>query len=254
MPPFAAQPPAHCSTTRMRSRVGFPGRVRSCPIRSTCRRSRRPAAAGSCSGDDQVTCVHAHRHVWTRRRSASGDTRAGSVMPVRHPVALPADPLLVPERADLVARRRLPGDAPAHVLPGPVGVRRLAQVRRVDPLRRIAGIQVVVDVRDHSRAALRARVHEVPDAILLDRAAERAIEVVDLRERRRRREAGILELLREVVGLQLLARAAEERRTPECVLPPVFGTMFITRPAVSDSPRPPDVVNVTSWELPMSAM
>ena len=56
----------------------------------------------------------------------------------------------------------------------------------------------------------------------------------------RRAEAGVLQLLREVVGLQLLAGAAEERPSPTCELPPVFGTMFITRPAVSDSPRPPD--------------
>ncbi len=41
---------------------------------------------------------------------------------------------------------------------------------------------------------------------------------------------------------------------PEVELPPVFGTMFITSPAVSDSPRPPAVVNVTSCALPTSAM
>ena len=41
---------------------------------------------------------------------------------------------------------------------------------------------------------------------------------------------------------------------PEMSLPPVLGTTFITSPAVSASPRPPDVVKVTSWALPMSAM
>src|SRR6266478_5659393 len=33
---------------------------------------------------------------------------------------------------------------------------------------------------------------------------------------------------------------------PETELPPVLGTTFITSPAVSDSPSPPDVVNETS--------
>ena len=36
------------------------------------------------------------------------------------------------------------------------------------------------------------------------------------------------------------------------MLPPVLGTMFITRPAVSDSPSPPEVVNEISSELPTS--
>ena len=40
---------------------------------------------------------------------------------------------------------------------------------------------------------------------------------------------------------------------PLIELPPVFGTMFITSPAVSASPSPPDVVKVTSWALPTSA-
>ena len=35
-------------------------------------------------------------------------------------------------------------------------------------------------------------------------------------------------------------------KAPEFLLPPVFGTTFITSPAVSDSPSPPAVVNVTS--------
>src|SRR4029078_5871967 len=37
-------------------------------------------------------------------------------------------------------------------------------------------------------------------------------------------------------------------------LPPVFGRMFMVRPAVSISPRPPDVIIVTSWALPTSAV
>ena len=40
---------------------------------------------------------------------------------------------------------------------------------------------------------------------------------------------------------------------PEIRLPPVFGTTFIVRPPVSFSPRPPDVLKVTSSALPTSA-
>src|SRR5262249_34959106 len=132
---------------------------------------------------------------------------------LRHAVALAADALVVPEDADLVARGRLPRDAAAHVFPGSVRIRRPVQIRSVQPLRGVAGIQVVKSVRNRSRAALRARVDKVPNAILLDWTAERAIDVVHLRERRWRCEAGILELLREVVGLQILAGRAEVDRS-----------------------------------------
>src|SRR6267142_4565667 len=43
------------------------------------------------------------------------------------------------------------------------------------------------------------------------------------------------------------------KSAPDFLLPPVLGTTLITRPAVSDSPSPPAVVNVTSWALPTSA-
>ena len=46
----------------------------------------------------------------------------------------------------------------------------------------------------------------------------------------------------------------ETKARPEKRLPPCFGTMFICRPAVSVSPRPPDVSIVTSCALPMSAV
>src|SRR5678816_806950 len=39
---------------------------------------------------------------------------------------------------------------------------------------------------------------------------------------------------------------------PRTALPPVFGTMFIVGPPTSASPRPPDVVKVTSCALAMS--
>jgi hypothetical protein len=44
-----------------------------------------------------------------------------------------------------------------------------------------------------------------------------------------------------------------KKMAPEFRLPPVFGTRFITRPAVSCSPRPPEVVNEISCAFPTSA-
>src|SRR5712692_4245707 len=44
------------------------------------------------------------------------------------------------------------------------------------------------------------------------------------------------------------------KNAPDFLLPPVLGPPLITRPAVSDSPRSPAVVNVPSWALPTSAI
>ena len=126
--------------------------------------------------------------------------------PDRVSVALPAHPLLVPERADLVALAGLPGQASADVLPRAVGESLLVQIRRVEPFVGIARVQVdeLIDVR--SRASLRPCGDEVPDAILLDRAAGGRVQVVHL-EQRRRHDAGS----GGVVGLQVLAAAAVEQ-------------------------------------------
>ena len=72
------------------------------------------------TGDDQVACVTSSRR--PRTPTASGDTRAGSASPAVAPRARPAQGLRVPEAADLVARRHLPGDTAAGVLERPVGV------------------------------------------------------------------------------------------------------------------------------------
>ena len=143
---------------------------------------------------------------------ASGDTTGRSRDADRIALAVPADPLFVPVAADLVARRRLPGQTSADVLPRPVGESRLVGHWRVEPFRRIAGIGVVELVRVHARAALCSRGGEVPQPILEDRSADRGVQVVDLRQRRRCRHfaAG-------VVGLQVLAAAAVERRAMERV-------------------------------------
>jgi hypothetical protein len=44
-----------------------------------------------------------------------------------------------------------------------------------------------------------------------------------------------------------------KKTDPETRLPPVLGTMFIVKPPVSFSPRPPEVLKVTSSALPTSA-
>src|SRR5712691_8857933 len=45
-----------------------------------------------------------------------------------------------------------------------------------------------------------------------------------------------------------------EKKLPCNVLPPVFGTKFMIGPLVSASPRPPDVVTLTSCALPGSVI
>ena len=45
----------------------------------------------------------------------------------------------------------------------------------------------------------------------------------------------------------------EANTRPDIVLPPDFGMTLTVRPAVSSSPRPPDVIIDTSAALPMSA-
>ena len=156
------------------------GRVRSCPSRSTS--PPKPASSSSrlVTGDDQVDLRHAQRRVWSEADRLGRDARGIGDADGRRRSHFRQTHCSSQNAADLVARRGLPGDTPADVLPGPVGEFRLAQIRHVQPLGRVAGILVVEHVRDRLRAALRARVDEVPDAILLDRPAEGAVEVVDL--------------------------------------------------------------------------
>src|SRR5262249_3395545 len=119
----------------------------------------------------------------------------------------PAVCLLVPESADLVAGRRLPGETHADVLRLPVVVGLVVQIRVVQPLGRVAGVQGVVDVRSLPRTALCPSVHEVPQAINLDRTADRTVEVVHAGQRNGRGEALGFQLVRVVVGLERLAAA-----------------------------------------------
>src|ERR1041384_1677456 len=83
MLPFAAQPLAHCSVTRIRSRVAFPSRSKlptpkDVPPYAASRSSR------FVTGEDQVACETCSGR--PRTRPPSGDTRGGSERPGVAPV------------------------------------------------------------------------------------------------------------------------------------------------------------------------
>src|SRR5262249_55230279 len=80
----------------------------------------------------------------TRRiGDARGRTRAGA-----------ADNLLVPETAQFVARRDLPGHAAVDVFPRAVRVLGLRRVRRIQPRVRVARVQVGIHTGSDTRTAL----------------------------------------------------------------------------------------------------
>src|SRR5262245_34509125 len=105
---------------------------------------------------------------------AVGFWRRDAVGVVAAVLALRAHLLLVPEDVQLVARRELRREAGAAVVPGLVVERLAREVGIVGPLRRVAGVLVVVHVRDVSLVALCARGREEPQAIDLERAAHGA--------------------------------------------------------------------------------
>src|SRR4030095_10355267 len=79
MPPLSAHPAAHCSVTRVRTRVGFGSRSKLphpeyTPPNPASRRRRLVTR------DDKVACITRNGFV-APTLPASGDTRAGSVMP-----------------------------------------------------------------------------------------------------------------------------------------------------------------------------
>src|SRR4030095_15394215 len=83
MPPFAAQPFAHCSDTRMRSRVGFGERSK---LPTPKYVAPKPAERSSrfVLGDDHVTGDTFNGR--PRTPTASGETRCGSDWPGVAPV------------------------------------------------------------------------------------------------------------------------------------------------------------------------
>ena len=248
MLPLAAQPLAHCSATRIRSRVGFGSRSKLPTPKNV---PPNPASSEQPVGERRRP--GRLRHVQRAAEDADrlGRHARGSESAGRGARARPAERLRVPEAADLVARRHLPRDPAARVLEGPVGILARRLIRRVQPLRGVAGVQVVVDVRALLRAAAGVRVDEVPQPVADDRAADRRREVVDPAERC---AAVTPWRFSAAVRLSDCSRPPlpPARKDPWVVLPPLFGTMFMTSPAVSASPSAPDFENVTSSALPMS--
>ena len=161
-------------------------------------------------GHDHAACDTSSRRPSTP--TASGDTRAGFREAGRGARTRSAQGLRIPEAADPVARCHLPRDTAAGILEGPVGVRQPIQIRGIQPAVRIAGIQVVIDVRTLRCAASDVRVGEVPDAVLQDRTADRPPHIVGLGERSTRRRPLRSQRRREIVGLQVLPGAADEER------------------------------------------
>ncbi len=182
MLPFASQPLAHCSATRIRSRVGFgsrsklptPKNVPPKPASSSSRFVAVTTTSPASDGGDgrgrlplRATRVRARaRRGWRRCRSGTSPVRPrsrstrlrGVICHVTRPLAFSN---VRSEYCDAV------------------------EVRRIQPLGGIAGVQVVVDVRAVPGAAAGVRVDEVPRAIRSDRPAERAGDIVDPRERSR---------------------------------------------------------------------
>src|SRR5262249_29390448 len=121
--------------------------------------------------------------------------------------------LLIPQDADLVARRHLPRDPRARVLEQAVRVRSPAHVGCIQPPGRVSGVEVVVHVRAVRGASAAVRGHEIPQTIPCDRSANRPGYVVYLSQRTWRGDPQTLEIWRQVVGLELLAGPAEKDRT-----------------------------------------
>ena len=202
------------------------------------------------AGDDHVSLRHMERtaedpHGFRRHLRGLRPTRSG-------PATGSADSLRVPEAADLVARRHLPRDPTAGILEGPVGVLQPVVIRCIQPFGRIGGVQVVVDVRAVLRAASGVRVDEVPRAVLPDRAAERAGEVVDIGERGRR--SSHLVLSTPVSGCRIaVCRRCRWRKTSRASCCPRTSARCSSR-VRRFRPRPAHraVRNVTSCAWPVS--
>jgi len=114
----------------------------------------------------------------------------------------PAQRLFVPEPTDLVAQGHLPGDARASVLEQPVRVHDPAHVRHIQPLRRVASVDVVVHVGACCRAPASMGGGEIPQEIPGDGSSDRPGDVVDFAERARRRDAHLTQGGRQVVKLE----------------------------------------------------
>ena len=131
--------------------------------------------------------------------------------------ALAADRLFIPHERELVARRRLIGDARRVVLPRVIRVGRLAENRGVRPRVRIACVLVEVQIQRVLPLPLFADAHEVPQLVLYDRPADRAVDVVHVEHRRRLRDTACRQLRRVVARLHALREARCEEQARQLV-------------------------------------
>ena len=179
MLPLAAHPLAHCSATRIKSRVGFGSRSKLPSAKFTV-----PNTASTNSvfvtGDDHVACATCMGRPSTP--TASGDTRGGSGAPGVAPVHV-RQMICASQKAPTLLR-----GVTCHVtraLPFS-NVRseysRLSGSGAYSHFGLIAGVQVVIDVGTVLPAASRVGVDEIPRAIAYDRAAERSPQIVDVVE------------------------------------------------------------------------
>ena len=162
------------------------------------------------SGDDQVAWVTSSRRPSTP--TASGDTRGGSdrpgVAPVhdRHSACASQKPLTLLRGVTCHVSRPLTFSNVRSEYAGRVTSGAYRHWRR------IAGVEVVVDVRAVPRAAAGVRADEIPQAIGHDRTAERRRICRRPSCTERRDDTLCDQLRRQVVGLKSLAGSAREQR------------------------------------------
>ncbi len=126
--------------------------------------------------------------------------------------------LLVPRERELVLLRRLERQASA----GPsVGLHRLDRPRRVRRVHEVAHAGVLEQVRHASRRTPPPPGREEPQPIGQHGSADRAVEVVHLLHAIDRREPLCDQVLVQIVALQAVARATDEKRSAESV-PAIF--------------------------------
>src|SRR5262249_46995885 len=124
---------------------------------------------------------------------------------------------LVPERAESIARRRLPRHAAARVVERAVRVLAPSEVWRIQPLAWIAGVEVVVHGGAIPRATADMRVEEVPHPIPEDRTAKRSQKTVDIPQRGRSCKVLPSDLLRRFVRLRGGPGAARKKRAVRAI-------------------------------------
>src|SRR5439155_15418507 len=118
--------------------------------------------------------------------------------------------LLVPEHIQLVPRRDLRRQPQVRVVPCSITERLPAVIGIVGPGIRVAGVLVVVDVRDVLRVALSSGAQEEPEPVLAEGTTDRSTVIVVLDERCGCRQPGVLQLLTVIAALERLGTDSGE--------------------------------------------